>query len=207
MVDHNHITQDRRYQKTESKIQQAIKKKLYFTDSPGGITIIKFCKDARISRATFYRHYGKLSEAVEQYRQNIEEDLEIAFKNYPPAVDDLKDCLHLILKHILKYQGFYRQAFERWDYAQLEPLSRRLCGPTLKLWREIKPNLQKYPQDQLLLVFIFDVFRELEFWRRYENFREDQVSRHVRRLMSLAMRLPKRKYDPILPLVGQTGLN
>lgn len=193
---------DRRFQKTELQIQQAIIDQNLLEAPPGSVTTSEFCQKARLNRATFYRHYSDISDAVVKYSSVVQADFNRLARDRLFLDNSLGANLNLTLGFIRRHREYFRAAITTRNFSRFETIIREIEAPVCKYWRLKRPRLLNAYRDQLFTVFVYDFLRELEFWCVYENFDYDHELLHARRLFRAANRIIMQQLDSAEPFLG-----
>lgn len=77
------------------------------------IKIIDICKEANISRTTFYNHYVDIYDLIEDFEKDILKDLDIKkFQNIDNSEKHLIKLLENVLDYVLENEKMYIRFFE-----------------------------------------------------------------------------------------------
>ena len=77
------------------------------------IKIIDICKEANISRTTFYNHYVDIYDLIEDFEKDILNDLDIKnFQNIDNSEKNLIKLLENVLDYVLANETMYIRFFE-----------------------------------------------------------------------------------------------
>ncbi len=192
------ITSDRRFQKTELKIQQAIENQ-NITPNGDSLKVDELCQKARISRATFYRHYPSVRTALAVYRINreneVNEHLLLKLSSAKPLVVNF----YHILAYFHQQKNQLRSSNHRTRSIYTAQLLQGLRPLVRKEWRKNYPQLTTEERERLFVVFSHSLLCELEFWDQLENLNSMYLFEHAQRLGWIVNYLPLRRHDPIFP--------
>ncbi len=107
---------NKKYQETEKLICHT------FIDLLGSydfddINVSVLCKNAGVTRATFYSHFGEINHFYDVVAENLLKELAIEdqeiFKNCKMHDDIYHDTMISFFKHILRYRAFYNVYVEK----------------------------------------------------------------------------------------------
>ena len=103
---------DIRYTVTNEIIKNSLKR--IMENKPiNKIKIIDICKEANISRTTFYNHYVDIYDLIEDFEKDILKDLDIKkFQNIDNSEKNLIKLLENVLDYVLANETMYIRFFE-----------------------------------------------------------------------------------------------
>lgn len=194
--------EDKRYRQTEMKIQEAIERLNLLIKPLNELDVREFCDEADVSRASFYRHYRTIDEAIARYRERLKRDFEEFAKNYIKPDGKMEGALelnfYLIFCYLKKWKKYFRKPFEVLRFDDTGPMlaeMRRIC---LRRWISETPEMPESCQDQLFFLFKFEFLKEIAYWFRFEGCDAKHENYHVERLCYLVRYLPRKHY----PMTG-----
>ncbi|MFT8995825.1 MAG: TetR/AcrR family transcriptional regulator [Lentilactobacillus hilgardii] len=94
---------DQRVVKTKIALIKALFE-LLETETIETISVTKLCKQAKVSRRTFYKHYRNIIEVFNDYKMDLSEQIRQVFSKKYTDVDILLQTFDEMLKH--NYDGF-----------------------------------------------------------------------------------------------------
>ena len=109
------MKKDIRIVKTKALLQQALLSLLQHK-SLDNIKVAQLCKEANVSRGTFYLHYTDVAQLFGEYFEELTDDLRKAY--YEPYVRTHFQIEHIdsdmirIFHHVQKHQAFYKIVFD-----------------------------------------------------------------------------------------------
>ena len=187
-------TSDGRFQKTELKIQQAVEKLNLVIAPSNQLRIQDFCERAGVSRASFYRHYETIDEAVAAYQERVRKDFEEFCIMYINPKRPLEVNFYLVFCYFRRHQEFYRKLFDHQRFDSVRPMMAKVRELCVKKWIEEYPRLPESCQDQLFFLTWFEFLKEVAYWFRFEGCEAGMEAYHIERLVHLVKYLPRRWY-------------
>ncbi len=198
-------TQDRRFQKTESLIRQAIES--YYSDNCSTDISVKYlCQYAQITRSTFYRHYPNANAAVTAYHEYAQNELLGIFLSDSCMTKSLVAKFYRVLFHIYQCAKQKYLTVQISQFESFQTITTKIRPLVYGVWRNKYPNLLPIERRQLFTVFSYILLCEIDFWYRFEKFNLNYLFVHARRLNWLITYLPLRRNDPLLPRANQDSL-
>ncbi|MGN8874235.1 TetR/AcrR family transcriptional regulator [Pseudoflavonifractor sp. HCP28S3_F10] len=100
---------NQRYKDSEKRMQDALMK-LMKNQELKDVTVMDICKEAHINRTTFYAHYEDIYDLMSKVERLIRQELFGEFQTRGIGMQNIfhHDYLIYFLRHIEKYQNFYR---------------------------------------------------------------------------------------------------
>ena len=162
----NKRLQDKRYQKTATKIHHALAALLEQqpTMETTDVTIQELCEQAGVTRGTFYRHYKSISAVVaEAERYLYDEYLKVLYSTPDPERQP-KPLVRSILELVGENKAYFRMVFARNDYhLMFEAL--RVTRPLLQdAWRKLPHQPDRMTLDKIYYFSAYGVIGLLKHW-------------------------------------------
>lgn len=123
---------NKKFQETEKLICNTFLE-LLNTKKFSEITITEICRQAGITRATFYAHCRDTRELMSRTDEMLSADLAVSLWQYNSSHSDpwkLENCLRQLFDHIKKYRQFYRIYI---SHIQILPLFEKLPDVYLQI--------------------------------------------------------------------------
>lgn len=166
-----------RYWRTENKIWRAFVE--LSTKQKNRLRITKLCEWAGINLSTFYRHYQGVEDLARRMELKVLTEFEMLLKQPNPKKINPEKTLAKVLIFIYQRREVFEKVVRNYEIEILIKMMRMLENLIAEDWRRLSNWRRMYE------VFGFEVVAEVLVWGEMEEFKIEELERHLGNLIYL----------------------